>query len=185
MEHIGKLEGGCASEENLAGSSKLDHGAFLRPNSGPTGISVGDAAELNGNSYGGRVGEKTREISDLAGLRRARWCCGLLRQAIPFPYRPGFGLFWRSSRFEPDQSSFWDYSAVGLPLFPVRKSIGEPESAVSGQGSCTTGTTVLNGRISTEALAFSSGYKLTARFQAALALPASHLETPISKFFPE
>jgi len=43
---------------------------------------------------------------------------------------------------------------VGLPLFPVRKSCGEPKSAVQQQW-CNAPATFRNGRASTEVSAFS------------------------------
>ena len=49
-----------------------------------------------------------------------------------------------------------DQNAVGLPLFPVRKSCGEPESAVQKRKS-NAATNAENGRTSTEVNAVSEG----------------------------
>ena len=129
VQEVGKFQRCCTGEQNLAWSSKFDDCAFLHSTATRlVCFAVAFARELNGNSDRSSIRKKTGQVCDLAGLRRARWCCGLLRQAVPLPYLPQ-----TCTGFPGDvisRAGFACCSAVGLPLFPVRKSIGEPESAV-------------------------------------------------------
>jgi hypothetical protein len=105
-------------------------------------------------------------------LRCARFCCGMLRQAV-LTLSPSLHLVQRpvvptgASPSPGGRDSKWKNlflaasstgtkMRVGLPLFPVRKSIGEPESAVMHNAEARPRPQVRNGRISTQALAFSA-----------------------------
>ena len=68
------------------------------------------ASQLNWDPHGGCVGKETGQRSDGVGVVHASRCCGLMRQADESPLKAR--LIYRS--------------AVGLPLFLVWKSVGEP-----------------------------------------------------------
>jgi hypothetical protein len=106
------------------------------------------AGELNRDAHRRCLGEKARQIGDRAGFHRPRSSCGLLRQAI-LTLSPRLHSLHpvkdcrcncHSNRVSHSAGKgkrsggtcyFLPTSAVGLPLFPVRKSVGEPEHAVT------------------------------------------------------
>jgi len=130
MQDVGKLQRRCAGKQNFAGGSEFDDGAFLRTVSARL-MAASDTAvarELDRNSNRGSFRKKTGEVGDRAVLPPARWSCSLLHQAMLTLSLPAPGLFPLQERFCLIRRCGW------APLFPVRKSIGEPEAAVIQEG---------------------------------------------------
>ena len=84
MQNVGKLQWRCTGEENFTRGAKFDDRAFLRAQSTQL-ISlgcIGSTSELNGNAYRRSLWKKAGKVGDCAVLRRSRWSCGWLHQAL-------------------------------------------------------------------------------------------------------
>jgi len=158
-QNVGELQWRGAGKQHFARSAEFDDRAFFdscldgcldaRPDARGARMTVVirrfATRELNWNADRCGFGEKTGQLGDRAGLRRPRLSCALLPQAIPIlsrhrlPVRtpdghhrlelrlPEGGGIEEAAGFLPGKN------AVGLPLFPVRKSVGEPERAVTAE----------------------------------------------------
>ena len=107
-QNICELQRCSAGEEYFPAGSEFEDGILLHHRA------AASARELNGDTNRSGLRKKARQIRNRVGLRYARLSCGLLRQAVTLSL----------------DSSGFKLSAVGLPLFPVRKTFGEPEHAV-------------------------------------------------------
>jgi len=80
-ENVSELQRHGAGEQNFSRCAEFNDSAFLRVASGLIGATA--TRELNRNANRRSFGKKAGQIGDLAGLRRTRLSCGLLRQAMP------------------------------------------------------------------------------------------------------
>ena len=83
-QDVGELQRRATGKQNLARGAEFDDGTFL--NLCATGLAgiirTAAAGKLYGNVYRRSFGEKARQFSNRAGLRRPRLSCGWLRQTI-------------------------------------------------------------------------------------------------------
>jgi hypothetical protein len=133
-QEIAKLQRCGAGKQDLSRRAEFNDGAFLKAWTRLILICAAAASELHRDANRRGLGEKTGQISDRAGLRRPRLSCGLLRQSDD-DLSPG----WFSPRLKFCSNyvlltSFCARLQCGwAPLFPVRKSFGEPEHAVTAE----------------------------------------------------